>query len=97
MSTSSDWTIARRPTQAVEGSIRQLIGDVKEFARRQPVQAVGTAFGLGLLINLLPTRVVAGTASAVGATLLRPALLSLGIIKAVELCCRKPNPQTQPT
>lgn len=70
-----------------------MLDDLREFARREPATtAAATAFGVGLLINLLPTRAVVGTVTAVGATLLRPALLSLGLIKAVELCCQKtPN------
>ena len=80
-----------KPTHLVENTVRSLVRDLKDFAGREPTIAVATAFGVGLLINLLPTRVVAGTAAAVGATLLRPALMSLGVIKAVELCCQKPT------
>lgn len=80
-------------TQPIEASVRQMLGDIKDFARREPAQAVAAAFGVGLLINLLPTRVMVGTVTTVGATLLRPVLLSLGIIKTIELCCQK-NPTT---
>ena len=82
------------PAQPVEASFRRLLEDIKSFARREPTQAVAAAFGIGLLINLLPARAVSGTAAAVGATLMRPALLSLGVIKAVELCCQ--NCKTAP-
>ena len=66
-----------------------MLGDIKDFAGREPVKAAAAAFGVGLLINLLPRRAVVGTASAVGAVLLRPLLLSLGATKAMELCCQK--------
>ena len=49
---------------------------------------MAAAVGAGLLINLLPTRWVAGTAAVVGALLVRPVLLSLGVTKAMELCCK---------
>lgn|GEM_PF-714137 len=52
------------------------------------------AFGIGLLINLLPTRVIIGTVTAIGVTLLRPTLLILGMTKALEICCNKNPPPT---
>ena len=67
--------------------MRSKLHDNKAFAQREPAQAVAVAFGVGLLVNLLPTRVVAGTVSTGGAALLRPMLLSLGITKAIELTC----------
>lgn len=76
-------------TPNVEFSVRQMLGDIKEFACREPVKAVAAAFGTGLLINLLPTRAVIGTATVLGATLMRPVLLTLGLTKAMELCCQK--------
>lgn len=63
-----------------------MLQEIKERARREPIKAVAAAFGVGLLINLLPTRVVAGTVTTVGAVLIRPVLLSLGFTKAMELC-----------
>lgn len=78
-----------KPIRPVEASIRGLLGEARDFARREPATAVAAAFGLGLIINLLPSRVLAGAAAAVGATLLRPAMISLGVIKAIELCCTK--------
>ncbi len=79
------------PAPPAELSVRRPLDDLKDFARREPAQAVAAAIGVGLLINLLPTRMVAGTVAIVGATLVRPVLLSLGVTKAVELCCQKPS------
>ncbi len=70
-----------------------MLGDIKQFARREPGQAMAAAVGVGLLINLLPTRMVAGTAAVMGAMLVRPVLLSLGVTKALELCCQKSSTQ----
>jgi hypothetical protein len=75
------------PPRDNAGHKRSKLHDIKAFAQREPAQAVALAFGVGLLVNLLPTRVVAGTVSTVGAALLRPMLLSLGITKAIELTC----------
>lgn len=77
-----------QPVQPVEFCLRRSLADIKTFAQREPGQAVAAAIGAGLLINLLPTRLVAGTAAAVGALLVRPVLLSLGLTKALELCCQ---------
>lgn len=67
--------------------LRSKLSFIKDYVKREPTQAVALAFGVGLLINLLPTRVVAETVSIVGAALLRPVLISLGITKAIELTC----------
>ena len=75
------------PARDLPGLMRSKLHDIKAFAQREPAQAVAVAFGVGLLVNLLPTRVVAGTVSTVGAALLRPMLISLGITKAIELTC----------
>jgi hypothetical protein len=69
-------------------SLSRLLGDLKDFARREPIQAVAMAVGAGLLINLLPKRAVVSTATTLGSALLHPALLALGLTKALELCCR---------
>lgn len=77
-------------------SLQKMLCKIKDFGCREPSKTLAVAFGVGLLINLLPRRAIAGTAAAVGATLMRPALLSLGVIKAVELCRKNfttaPNP-----
>jgi hypothetical protein len=77
------------PVQPVEFCLRRTLTDIKTFAQREPGQAVAAAVGVGLIINLLPTRLVASTAAVMGAMLVRPVLLSLGLTKALELCCQK--------
>ncbi|HYF36859.1 MAG TPA: hypothetical protein VD994_16300 [Prosthecobacter sp.] len=78
----------RPPPQLIEASMRQMRGEVKDFARREPLKAVAACFGAGLLVHLLPARVLAGTASAAGAALVPPVLLFLGVVKSVELYCQ---------
>lgn len=73
-------------TLPAEDPARRLLSSLREFARREPTKAAAAAFAAGVIINLLPRKAVASAAAAVGATLLRPALLSLGVVKAVELC-----------
>jgi hypothetical protein len=68
--------------------LRDRMRNLKAYAHRQPAQAVTAAFGAGLLIHLLPTRGVTGALSTVGAAVLRPLLISLGITKAIELTCK---------
>lgn len=75
------------PERDFASLLRSKLQDLKDYSKREPTQAVALAFGIGLLINLLPTRVVAGTVSTVGAAMLRPVLISLGITKAIELTC----------
>jgi hypothetical protein len=78
-----------QPVQPLEFCLRRTLADIKAFAQREPGQAVAAAIGAGLLINLLPTRLLVGTATLMGTLLVRPLLLSLGVTKAMELCCQK--------
>ena len=78
-----------QPRPTLELSIRQTLSEIREFARREPVQTFAAAVGIGLFINMLPSRMVTGTVAIVGATIVRPVLLSLGVTKAMELCCQQ--------
>ncbi len=84
----------KSPTEPVEFCIQRTLDDIKTFARREPVKVVAAALGVGLLINLLPARAVVGTVTIIGAALVRPVLLSLGVTKAMELCYQKNPPLT---
>jgi hypothetical protein len=84
------------PAPPLEFSVRRTLDDLREFARREPAQTFAAAIGIGLLINLLPSRLVTGTVAIVGAALVRPVLLSLGVTKAMELCCQKSSTPPQP-
>jgi len=64
-----------------------------EFARREPAKAVVSAFGAGFLLNLLPLGAIVGALVGIAFSLVRPVLLFLGLIKAVEFY----RTQTQPT
>ena len=81
------------PFQPAEFCVRRTLADIKAFAQREPGQAVAAAVGVGLLINLLPPRFLVGAATVVGATLVRPLLLTLGVTKVMELCCQNSSTQ----
>jgi hypothetical protein len=61
-----------------------------DFARREPTKAVISAFGAGVLLNMLPLGAIVSALVAVAFSLVRPALLFLGLLKACELCGIKP-------
>lgn len=65
------------------------LDQAESFAHREPAKAVACAFSAGLLLNLLPTRAT----TAVVLTLARPVLLSLGLLKAWELCACNTKPK----
>jgi hypothetical protein len=77
-------------------SLQFIQSEIRDYARRKPAQAIATAFGVGLLMHLIPTRVMVGAATGLGAMLVRPVLLSLGAAKAFELCKNLKSPPTQP-
>jgi hypothetical protein len=83
-----------QPLQSVQFRVRHTLDEIEEFAFREPAKAAAAAFGVGLLLKLLPGRALLGAAAAVGVTFMRPALLSLGVYKAVKFCCQ--NSKTQP-
>lgn len=71
-----------------------MFGDIKTFARNEPVATAAAALGVGVLLNLLPSRVVVGTLAAVGSMVIRPVLFSLGVAKAIELFSKSNSTQT---
>ena len=74
------------PTKPIEQLATRLMDEMESFARRDPSKAAMVALGMGLALHALPTRAVVAGVTAVSLTLLRPALLTLGVIKAFELC-----------
>jgi hypothetical protein len=56
-----------------------------DYARREPVKAVVSAFGAGFLINLLPLGAIVGAVTGIAFAMARPVLLFLGLLKACDL------------
>lgn len=56
----------------------------EQFAREEPLKAVGAAFVGGLILTLLPVGALVGGVLRLSLSLLRPALLILGAVKLYE-------------
>lgn len=69
----------------------EIVQRTEQYARREPVKAVTSAFGIGFLIHLLPVGGIIGMFASVAFSLLRPALLVLGVMKAWEMCASSSN------
>ena len=67
-----------------------------DFARREPARATLSAFGAGFLLNLLPLGAIAAALVGIAFSLVRPALLFLGVYKACELCRCKTQTDPKP-
>ena len=67
----------------------------EEYAKREPSKAVVSAFSTGLLLHMLPLGRIAAATTGIAFSLMRPALLFLGLRKACDLCLRQPQ-QTAP-
>jgi len=76
--------------------VDQWLTQADEFARREPTKAVVSAFGAGVLINLLPIGALVGAVTALAFSLVRPVLLFLGLMKAFELGRTKLQTNQQP-
>jgi hypothetical protein len=79
---------AQLQKQLLPFSLPVSVVELRSLARRQPAKAVAAAVGVGLLIQLLPVRLIVGRITTVVAAFTRPALFSLGLVKAAELCCK---------
>ena len=76
-------------TQPAGNLAHHFMNEAEALARREPATVVAAALGAGLVLNLVPTRFLVSSVAAVTMTLLRPALITLGVIKAFELCSIK--------
>lgn len=74
------------PPKPAKPLAKRLISEAETMAHNEPAKAVAAAVGVGIVLNVLPTRFLVASATAVTLTMLRPALLTLGLIKAFELC-----------
>jgi len=78
------------------GGVDRWLTQTDEFARREPTKAVVSAFGAGVLLNLLPIGALVGAIIALAFSLVRPVLLFLGLMKAFELGRAKISNYQQP-
>ena len=82
--------------QPAEQCVKRLLHDAETMTRQEPVKAMAIAMGAGLALTVLPTRFIVAGVTALTVTVLRPALLTLGVVKAMELCVA-PRPSTLST
>lgn len=84
---------AETPAKPLEDFVRDILHKAETMAREEPAKAVAVAFGIGLLFHVLPKRFLVSTATTAAVTLLKPALLTFGIVKAAELVLSPSKPQ----
>jgi hypothetical protein len=70
--------------------LEELLDRAQTFAQEQPGKALAAGLAVGMLMNLIPSRLFTGAAK-LAAPLVRPALLTLGVLKACELYCLAAN------
>ncbi|WP_395740907.1 hypothetical protein [Prosthecobacter sp.] len=74
-----------------EDFVHRLVNDAENIARNDPAKAMAAALGIGMFLHIVPTRFLVASVTAVTLTVLRPALLTLGVVKAFELCSANPE------
>ena len=80
------------PAMPAEPGFEKILSTVEDYVRREPLKASAVAFGAGLLLKLVPARAVARPVATLAVKLLRPALVGLGLLKALEICCQHEPP-----
>lgn len=85
-----------KPNQTAQDAdfFSRYLSKTDEFARQKPTKAAMSAFGVGFLINLLPIGMIVGALTSIVFTMVRPALLYLGLMKAFDLYNEKNNPNS---
>jgi hypothetical protein len=73
------------PTQPLEQFAKRVLDDLETMAQREPAKAALVALGVGVALQVLPTRALVSGVSTVGLALLRPVVLALGLVKILEL------------
>ena len=86
-----DHPIPPPTTNPAPAILKKILTDVREFTRAEPVATVATVCAVGLLVKLVPRSWIVGTVGVVGTALLKPALLSLGMAKAMEIYLQRPH------
>lgn len=79
----------REPPHPAEFCLQRSLERTEAYVRREPAKAMAAAMGAGLLLKLLPARAMVRPLATLAVTLVPPALLGLGLVKAFELCCQQ--------
>jgi hypothetical protein len=75
---------ANAQSSAPAPSVDRLVVATENFARQEPLRAVGAAFGSGLLLTLLPIGSIVSGILRLALALVRPFLIILGVVKLYE-------------
>lgn len=70
--------------QATQTSKDVLVSRVESYTREEPIRAVSAAFGVGILLTLLPIGGIISLVGRVAFLLARPLLMVLGLLKLAE-------------
>ncbi len=82
-----------QPNTVQPAALANVTRQIETYARRKPGKTLLSAFGAGFLLNLLPLGAIVAALAAIAFSLIRPALLLLGLMKGYELC-RHQTPTT---
>jgi uncharacterized protein YacL len=82
---SSSLVVPHPAEQCVQRAFQQ----TEDYVRREPVSAIIIAFGAGLLLQILPARIIARPISTLAVKVLPTMLLGLGVLKAFEVCSQQ--------
>ena len=88
--------ITETAIESAEQSVKRFVGNVEAKARQEPARTATTALLVGLALNILPTRFLVASATAITLTILRPALLTLGAFKALEFITQQSHNKQNP-
>jgi len=70
--------------QAAHSSKDVLVTRVESYTREEPIRAVSAAFGVGILLTLLPIGGIISLMGRVVFLLARPLLMVLGLVKLAD-------------
>ncbi|MEI6715342.1 MAG: hypothetical protein WCO60_16415 [Verrucomicrobiota bacterium] len=80
-------------------SLDPLVERAEVFTREKPGKALSAAFGLGILMALLPIGSIVGGLIRLTLLLLRPVLVILGLVRLYEefghRCCKQAQDEEQ--
>lgn len=88
--------IPEEQSKSAEQIVRKLVQDAETVARHDPAKAIAAAVGVGVLLNILPTRFLFRSVASVASTIVRPTLITLGAIKAFEIYLNQTQKSANP-
>ena len=81
-------------TASLNADFERWMQRADEYAKREPTKAMVSAFGTGLLLHMLPLGRIAAATTGIAFSMMRPAMLFLGLRKACDLCLKQPQHST---